>query len=400
MRLVRFLAWPIVAGLVIAAAVLWREFLPTRPEPQPTLPGPEILRDPGVVRMLTEERVSYAAAVQRAAPSVVNIYTRKLAPQRRSPLRNDPAFRRYFDQSARPQQQRMESSLGSGVIVSGDGYILTNHHVVANADEIIVLLADGREAEAQVVGSDPETDLAVLRITLKNLSPMPIGNSSQARVGDVVLAIGNPFGLGQSVSQGIVSATGRGLGLNTFENFLQTDAAINRGNSGGALIDAYGNLIGINTAMLDETSSQGISFAIPVKTAIKVLEDIIREGHVVRGWLGVQVQQLVANTPQDNGAAPPAALIIIEVQPGSPAAASGLRSGDIVTHINGNPVLDGVHSTNLIADLKPGDSVNLQVLRDQHALTISAIVGVRPTINAAGLPAPQSGARSVPPSPP
>ena len=400
MRLVRFLAWPIVAGLVIAAAVLWREFLPTRPEPQPTLPGPQILRDPGVVRMLTEERVSYAAAVQRAAPSVVNIYTRKLAPQRRSPLRNDPAFRRYFDQSARPQQQRMESSLGSGVIVSGDGYILTNHHVVANADEIIVLLADGREAEAQVVGSDPETDLAVLRITLKNLSPMPIGNSSQARVGDVVLAIGNPFGLGQSVSQGIVSATGRGLGLNNFENFLQTDAAINRGNSGGALIDAYGNLIGINTAMLDETSSQGISFAIPVKTAIKVLEDIIREGHVVRGWLGVQVQQLVANTPQDNGAAPPAALIIIEVQPGSPAAASGLRSGDIVTHINGDPVLDGVHSTNLIADLKPGDSVNLQVLRDQHALTISAIVGVRPTINAAGLPAPQSGARSVPPSPP
>lgn len=400
MRLVRFLAWPIVAGLVIAAAVLWREFLPTRPEPQPTLPGPEILRDPGVVRMLTEERVSYAAAVQRAAPSVVNIYTRKLAPQRRSPLLNDPAFRRYFDQSARPQQQRMESSLGSGVIVSGDGYILTNHHVVANADEIIVLLADGREAEAQVVGSDPETDLAVLRITLKNLSPMPIGNSSQARVGDVVLAIGNPFGLGQSVSQGIVSATGRGLGLNTFENFLQTDAAINRGNSGGALIDAYGNLIGINTAMLDETSSQGISFAIPVKTAIKVLEDIIREGHVVRGWLGVQVQQLVANTPQDNGAAPPAALIIIEVQPGSPAAASGLRSGDIVTRINGNPVLDGVHSTNLIADLKPGDSVNLRVLRDQQALTISAIVGVRPTINAAGLPAPQSGARSVPPFPP
>jgi serine protease DegS len=350
--------------------------------------------------MLTEERVSYAAAVQRAAPSVVNIYTRKLAPQRRSPLLNDPAFRRYFDQSARPQQQRMESSLGSGVIVSGDGYILTNHHVVANADAIIVLLADGREAEAQVVGSDPETDLAVLRITLKNLSPMPIGNSSQARVGDVVLAIGNPFGLGQSVSQGIVSATGRGLGLNTFENFLQTDAAINRGNSGGALIDAYGNLIGINTAILDETSSQGISFAIPVKTAIKVLEDIIREGHVVRGWLGVQVQQLVANTPQDNGAAPPAALIIIEVQPGSPAAASGLRSGDIVTHINGNPVLDGVHSTNLIADLKPGDSVNLQVLRDQQALTISAIVGVRPTINAAGLPAPQSGARSVPPFPP
>jgi len=240
MRLVRFLAWPIVAGLVIAAAVLWREFLPTRPQLQSTAPAAEIL--PGVAQSFTEERVSYAAAVQRAAPSVVNIYTRKLAPQRRPPLHNDPAFRRYFNHSALPQQQRMENSLGSGVMVSEDGYILTNHHVVANADEIIVLLADGREAEAQVVGSDPETDLAVLRITLKELSPIPIGNSSQARVGDVVLAIGNPFGLGQSVSQGIVSATGRGLGLNTFENFLQTDAAINRGNSGGALIDAHGSL--------------------------------------------------------------------------------------------------------------------------------------------------------------
>jgi serine protease DegS len=400
MGLVRFLAWPIVAGLAIAAAVLWREFLPGRPNLQPPQPAPEALRDPETMRPFAEERVSYAAAVQRAAPSVVNIYTRKLAPQRRPPLHNDPAFRRYFDQSARPQQQRMESSLGSGVIVSEDGYILTNHHVVANADEIIVLLGDGREAEAQVVGSDPETDLAVLRIGLKELSPMPIGNSSQARVGDVVLAIGNPFGLGQSVSQGILSATGRGLGLNTFENFLQTDAAINRGNSGGALIDAHGNLIGINTAILDETSSQGISFAIPVKTAIKVLEDIIREGHVVRGWLGVQVQQLVATTPQHDGVASPAALIIVEVQPGSPAAASGLHSGDIVTHINGDPVLDGVRSTTQIAELSPGDSVSLRILRDRRPLTIDAIVGVRPTINAAGLPAPQSGARSAPPSPP
>lgn len=399
MRLVRFLAWPILAGLAIAAIVLWREFPPLSPVSQP-LSRPEILGGPATVQPFTEERVSYAAAVQRAAPSVVNIYTRKQIPQQRSPLHSDPAFRRYFDQSARPQQQRMESSLGSGVIVSGEGYILTNHHVVANADEIIVLLADGREAEAQVVGSDPETDLAVLRIALKDLSPMPIGSSSQARVGDVVLAIGNPFGLGQSVSQGIVSATGRGLGLNTFENFLQTDAAINRGNSGGALIDAYGNLIGINTAILDETSSQGISFAIPVKTAIKVLEDIVREGHVVRGWLGVQVQQLTASAPPNDGVAPLAALIIVEVQPGSPAAASGLRSGDIVTHINGDPVLDGVHSTNLIADLKPGDSVNLRVLRDQQALTISAIVGVRPAVSAAEIRTPQSGARSGPPSPP
>jgi serine protease DegS len=400
MRVVRFLAWPVLAGLAIAALVLWREFRVADTSPQTAQPVPEVMRSADVAQPLAEERVSYAAAVQRAAPSVVNIYTRKLAPQQRAPLRNDPVFRRYFDQSARPQQQRMESSLGSGVIVSGEGYILTNHHVVANADEIIVLLADGREAEAQVVGTDPETDLAVLRIALKDLAPIPIGNSSQARVGDVVLAIGNPFGLGQSVSQGIVSATGRGLGLNTFENFLQTDAAINRGNSGGALVDAYGNLIGINTAILDETSSQGISFAIPVKTAIKVLDDIVREGHVVRGWLGVQVQQLVATTPPDSGAAPPAALIVVEVQPGSPAAASGLRTGDIVTHINGEPVLDGAHSTNLIADLKPGDAVRLSILRDHQPLTVNATVGIRPAINSAGLPAPQSGARSESRSPP
>lgn len=400
MRVVRFLAWPVLAGLAIAALVLWREFRVADTSPQTAQPVPEVMRSADVAQPLAEERVSYAAAVQRAAPSVVNIYTRKLAPQQRAPLRNDPVFRRYFDQSARPQQQRMESSLGSGVIVSGEGYILTNHHVVANADEIIVLLADGREAEAQVVGTDPETDLAVLRIALRDLAPIPIGNSSQARVGDVVLAIGNPFGLGQSVSQGIVSATGRGLGLNTFENFLQTDAAINRGNSGGALVDAYGNLIGINTAILDETSSQGISFAIPVKTAIKVLDDIVREGHVVRGWLGVQVQQLVATTPPDSGAAPPAALIVVEVQPGSPAAASGLRTGDIVTHINGEPVLDGAHSTNLIADLKPGDAVRLSILRDHQPLTVNATVGIRPAINSAGLPAPQSGARSESRSPP
>lgn len=400
MRVVRFLAWPVLAGLAVAALVLWREFRVVDPSPQTAPPVPEVLHSSDVAQPLAEERVSYAAAVQRAAPSVVNIYTRKLAPQQRAPLRNDPVFRRYFDQSARPQQQRMESSLGSGVIVSGEGYILTNHHVVANADEIIVLLADGREAEAQVVGTDPETDLAVLRIALKDLAPIPIGSSTQARVGDVVLAIGNPFGLGQSVSQGIVSATGRGLGLNPFENFLQTDAAINRGNSGGALVDAHGNLIGINTAILDETSSQGISFAIPVKTATKVLEDIVREGHVVRGWLGVQVQQVVATTPPDSGAAPPAALIVVEVQPGSPAAASGLRAGDIVTHINGEPVLDGAHSTNLIADLKPGDAVRLSVLRDHRTLSLSATVGIRPALNPAELPAPQSGARSESRSPP
>jgi serine protease DegS len=311
---------------------------------------------------------------------VVNIYTRKLLSERRHPLLDDPFYRRFFDQSARPQQQRMESSLGSGVIVSGDGYILTNDHVISGADEILVLLPDGRETQARVVGSDPETDLAVLRVELDGLNAIPVGNSSQARVGDVVLAIGNPFGLGQSVSQGIISAIGRGLGLNTYENFLQTDAAINRGNSGGALTDAYGNLIGINTAMLESGASQGISFAIPVKTAIKVLEDIIRHGRVVRGWLGVQVQQLAPEAARALGLSPPSALVVVEVQPDSPAAAGGVLIGDIITHINSEPVLDGPYSTNLIAELQPGEPVRLRVLRGTDPLSITTTVGIRPTL--------------------
>jgi serine protease DegS len=374
MALLRYLAWPIALGLAIAALVLWRLPPPPAEARLASLSGPQ-----QTLPAFAEERVSYAAAVRRAAPSVVNIYTRKLLQERRHPLLDDPFYRRFFDQSARPQQQRMESSLGSGVIVSSDGYILTNDHVISGADEILVLLPDGREAQARAVGSDPETDLAVLRVELDGLNAIPVGNSSQARVGDVVLAIGNPFGLGQSVSQGIISAIGRGLGLNTYENFLQTDAAINRGNSGGALTDAYGNLIGINTAMLESGASQGISFAIPVKTAIKVLEDIIRHGRVVRGWLGVQVQQLAPEAARALGLSPPNALLVVEVQPDSPAAAGGVRTGDVITHINGEPVLDGAYSTNLIAELQPGEPVRLRVLRGTDPLSITTTVGTRPT---------------------
>lgn len=374
MALLRYLAWPIALGLAIAALVLWRLPPPPAEARLASLSGPQ-----QTLSAFPEEPASYAAAVRRAAPSVVNIYTRKLLHERRHPLLDDPFYRRFFDQSARPQQQRMESSLGSGVVVSGDGYILTNHHVISGADEILVLLPDGREAQARAVGSDPETDLAVLRVELDGLNAIPVGNSSQARVGDVVLAIGNPFGLGQSVSQGIVSAIGRGLGLNTYENFLQTDAAINRGNSGGALTDVYGNLIGINTAMLESGASQGISFAIPVETAIKVLEDIIRHGRVVRGWLGVQVQQLAPEAARALGLSPPSALVVVEVQPDSPAAAGGIQTGDVITHINGEPVLDGTYSTNLIAELQPGEPVRLRVLRGTNPLSITTTVGTRPT---------------------
>ena len=247
--------WPIITGLLAAALILTMSARIQQPAPEPQTMG-SVIGNLAPVRTVAKDTVSYSDAVQRAAPAVVNIYTRTLLPQRLHPLMfNDPLFQRYYNKSAQPQQQRMASSLGSGVILSDDGFILTNHHVVAGADEIIVLLYDGREAQAQLVGSDLETDLAVLRITLDKLSPIAIGNSSQTRVGDVVLAIGNPFGLGQSVSQGIISARERnGLGLSTFENFLQTDAAINQGNSGGALIDAYGNLLGINSATLNESS--------------------------------------------------------------------------------------------------------------------------------------------------
>lgn len=371
--------WPIITGLLAAALILT-----LLPRMQPSAPEPEtigsVIGNLAPVRTVTKDTVSYSTAVQRAAPAVVNIYTRTLAPQRRHPLLNDPLFQRYYDKSAQPQQQRMASSLGSGVILSDDGFILTNHHVVSGADEIIVLLYDGREAQAQLVGSDLETDLAVLRITLDNLSPIALGNSSQVQVGDVVLAIGNPFGLGQSVSQGIISARERnGLGLSTFENFLQTDAAINQGNSGGALIDAYGNLLGINSATLNESSSVGIGFAIPVKTVVKVLEDIVLYGKVIRGSLGVHAQQLSPQVARRLGLSPPNALIITHIQIGSPAYTAGLQPGDIVTHINGRQVSDGTHAANLIADLQPGDPVRLHIIRDNQALNITAVTGTRST---------------------
>lgn len=369
--------WPILTGFFAAALIL--VLLPTMqqadPRPQNGWSG---IGSPAPVKTVTNSTASYSEAVQRAAPAVVNIYTRTLSSQRQHPLLKDPIFQRYYDESAQAQQQRMASSLGSGVIVSEDGYILTNHHVIAGADQIIVLLYDGREAQARLVGSDPETDLAVLQVSLDKLSPIAIGNSSQVQVGDVVLAIGNPFGLGQSVSQGIISARGRnGLGLNTFENFLQTDAAINQGNSGGALIDVYGNLLGINSATLNESSSVGIGFAIPVKTVIKVLEDIVQHGRVIRGFLGVQARQLTPQAVRRIGLSQTNAMIITHIQIGSPAHTAGLQPGDIITHIHNRPISDGYHATNLIADLRPGDPVHLRVFRNGQLLETTAIAGTR-----------------------
>ncbi|RLA47657.1 MAG: 2-alkenal reductase [Gammaproteobacteria bacterium] len=372
--------WPVLTGLLAATIVVM--LLPHFTGEDRLVNGVDTAPVATNGGATTEVVSSYATAVRHAAPSVVNIYTRKKLTEKRHPLLNDPFFQRFFNNRNVPQQQRMESSLGSGVIMTADGFILTNHHVVNGADEIIILLYDGREAKATIVGTDPETDLAVLSIALDDLTPSTVTASKHPQVGDIVLAIGNPFGVGQSVSQGIISATGRkDLGLNTFENFIQTDASINPGNSGGALVDVYGDLVGINSAILNETSSVGIGFAIPAKTAIKVLEDIIKNGRVIRGWLGVEARQLAPQIASQLGIEPPTALLITDVHPASPAFESDLKPGDVVTHINGERISDGANSMNLIAQLSPGDPIQLDIVRHDSRLTIAAIAGTRPQVN-------------------
>ncbi|MCF4989967.1 trypsin-like serine protease, partial [Pseudomonas gessardii] len=281
LKALRFFGWPLLAGVLIAMLIIQRY-------PQWVgLPSLDVnLQQAPQTSAVQQGPVTYADAVVVAAPAVVNLYTTKVINKPAHPLFEDPQFRRFFGDNS-PKQRRMESSLGSGVIMSPEGYILTNNHVSTGADQIVVALRDGRETLARVVGSDPETDLAVLKIDLKHLPSITIGRSEGLRVGDVALAIGNPFGVGQTVTMGIISATGRNqLGLNSYEDFIQTDAAINPGNSGGALVDANGNLTGINTAIFSKSGgSQGIGFAIPVKLAMEVMKSIIEHGQVIRGWL-------------------------------------------------------------------------------------------------------------------
>jgi serine protease DegQ len=320
---------------------------------------------------------SYHDAVGRATPSVVNIFTSKEAP--RNPLLNDPTFRRFFGDQFGDDPQRA-ASLGSGVIVSSAGYILTNHHVVETADEIEVALADGKKLLAKVVGNDPETDLAVLRVSADKLPAITFGQSDALRVGDVVLAIGNPFGVGQTVTSGIVSALGRsGLHINTFENFIQTDAAINPGNSGGALVDARGNLVGINTAIYSRSGgSMGIGFAIPAATAKMVMEQIIRSGSVTRGWIGVEVQEITPALAESFKMPDVRGAIIAGVLRGGPADKAGVKPGDVLTAINGAPVSDPQSMLNLVAALQPGASAQMKLRRQAQALEVAVTVGRRP----------------------
>ncbi|MBX3627602.1 MAG: trypsin-like peptidase domain-containing protein [Rhizobacter sp.] len=320
---------------------------------------------------------SYSAAAKRATPAVVSITASK-TPQR-NPHTEDPWFRFFFgDQPQRQQQPQI--GLGSGVIVSADGYLLTNNHVIEGADDIEVQLSDGRQARAKVVGADPETDVAVLKISLDKLPVIAFGSVESAQVGDVVLAIGNPFGVGQTVTSGIVSALGRNqLGINTFENFIQTDAAINPGNSGGALVDAQGNLLGINTAIYSRSGgSMGIGFAIPANTARLVMEGLIRDGQVTRGWIGVEPRDLTPEIAETFNLPIKQGVLITGVLQNGPAAAGGVRPGDVVVKVADTPVANTVQLLAAVAALKPQTAATLSVQRGDRTLELKVVVAQRP----------------------
>ena len=319
---------------------------------------------------------SLSGAARKASPAVVSINT-STAPAR-DPRSNDPWFRFFFgDMGNEPQ-----TGLGSGVIVSPDGYILTNNHVVEGADEIDVTLSDSRRARARVVGTDPETDLAILKVELDKLPVIVLGNSDELAVGDIVLAIGNPFGVGQTVTSGIVSALGRSqLGINTFENFIQTDAAINPGNSGGALVDSQGHLVGINTAIYSRTGgSLGIGFAIPVSSARSIMEQIIRTGTVTRGWIGVEAQEITPELAESFGLPGTEGSLIAGVVRGSPADTAGIRPGDVLLSVNGKPVKDPQVMLDLIAALAPEERAAFRLRRDKNIVELQVRIGKRPAM--------------------
>lgn len=349
---IRFLGWPLLCG-VLAGLLIARGWSPPASGPTP----------------------SYAVAVQSAAPAVVNIYTSRTL--RAAPLAGDPVAQRLLDQGDRHDQERIQRSLGSGVVVDARGYILTNHHVIAGADEIRISLYDGREALARLVGVDPETDLAALKVDLDALEPITIGDPASARVGDVVLAIGNPYGFGQSVTQGIISAVGRyGLQLATYENYIQTDAAINPGNSGGALVDVAGRLLGVNAAIYTPSGgSAGIGLAVPVDLAIRTMHDLIDYGRPLRGWLGVEVQPLPAVSTTLAGRN---GVVVTAVYENGPGDRGGLRPGDVVVAIEGRPVGDGHAGLNLIGKTRPGDRIAMEVYRQGEKLALDVTLGARP----------------------
>jgi serine protease DegQ len=321
---------------------------------------------------------SYSDAVRKAMPAVVNIFTSQQVKRPRHPLMDDPLFRYFFGDQPDSGTQRREG-LGSGVIVSEQGYILTNHHVVESVDQIEVALSDSRKVPAKVVGTDPETDLAVLKIEVQKLPAITFGRAEQLRVGDVVLAIGNPFGVGQTVTFGIVSGLGRNIGIATFENFIQTDASIHPGNSGGALVDVRGNLVGVNTAIYSQTgASMGIGYAIPASTARQVMEQIIEKGSVTRGWIGVGVQDINKELAESFKLPTAKGVLITQIERGSPADKAGVKLGDVLVAVNDKPVADTVTMLNVVAALRPGDQARVRVARNKEETDLTVTVGRRP----------------------
>ncbi len=370
--LVSFLIRAAVVGLAVAfLMVWWRPSLLGKPAAAPPS-APGAPSRPVVVMQ------SFADAVARAAPAVVNIYTARVVTERTQA----PALNQLFGDFWPSYRQRIERSLGSGVIVDAAGTIVTNQHVIAGAESIRVQLADGRIADATIVGQDPDTDLAILHLGLDKLPIMPMGRSDMLRVGDIVLAIGNPYGVGQTVTQGIVSATGRGqLGLATFENFIQTDAAINLGNSGGALIDANGDLVGINTAVLNRAygGPEGIGFAIPVNLVRGVMEQILKVGHVVRGWLGFMPQDLSDEQAAQLGIAAGGGVTVVNILVKSPAFEAGVRPGDLITGLSGEAVRNSQDLVSRVAALPPGAVVDLEGRHGSQPYKIKIKVLERPT---------------------
>ena len=376
-RAFTWLPWVLLV-VVIFSFLAWQK----SHQPKPTVAAdgvkmPAEKVEPLIDTTRTGGVVSYSAAVKVAAPAVVNIFTTQKVKQMNHPLLNDPVFREFFGNQA-PQQPQNENSLGSGVIVRADGYILTNNHVIAQAEHIVVALHDGRRAEAKVIGTDPDTDLAVIKIELDKLPVLPFKLSGN-EVGDVVLAIGNPFGVGQTVTQGIISATGRSdLGINTYEDFIQTDAAINPGNSGGALIDVAGNLIGVNTAIFSQSGgSLGIGFAIPAKICQQVLNSILKDGRVVRGWLGIS---LIPNTmDEDVLAAKPVGVVVADVLRDGPADAAGVKRGDKIIQVNNEQITSASHLINYVALQAPQSVIDVVVERDGKQQSMQVKVGERKT---------------------
>ena len=374
-RAFTWLPWVLLI-LVTLSFLVWQK----SHQPKPTVAAdgvkmPAEKVEPLIDTTRTGGVVSYSAAVKVAAPAVVNIFTTQKVKQMNHPLLNDPVFREFFGNQM-PQQPQNENSLGSGVIVRADGYILTNNHVIAQAEHIVVALQDGRRAEAKVIGTDPDTDLAVIKIELDKLPVLPFKLSGN-EVGDVVLAIGNPFGVGQTVTQGIISATGRSdLGINTYEDFIQTDAAINPGNSGGALIDVAGNLIGVNTAIFSQSGgSLGIGFAIPAKVCQQVLNSILKDGRVVRGWLGIS---LIPNTlDEDVLQSKPVGVIVADVLRDGPADAAGVKRGDKIIQVNNEQISSASHLFNYVALQAPESLINVVIERDGKQQTVKVKVGER-----------------------